>query len=97
MHAGFPLTDVQLGRSFAVASAHDPAAINWVEYRGIDTLVLLMSGRALPCILDGLIGAGWPLSTPVRALNPIVFVDYFCRISQCCSLALRIKCRRNLK
>lgn len=65
-HAGFPLTDAQLGRSFAVTSAHDPRSINWAAFRGVDTLVLLMSGRSLPTIVDGLIGSSWSPDTPVR-------------------------------
>ncbi len=65
-HAGFPLTDAQLGRSFAVTSAHDPGSIDWAAFRGVDTLVLLMSGRSLPAIVDGLVSSGWSPDTPVR-------------------------------
>lgn len=45
--SGFPLTDTAVARSFVVASAHDPAALDWPSLtRGGDTLVLLMcAGR----------------------------------------------------
>ncbi len=66
LHAGFPLTDTHVGRSFAVTSAHDPGSIEWAAFRGIDTLVLLMSGRSLSAAVQALLAAGWSPDTPVR-------------------------------
>jgi hypothetical protein len=65
LYAGFPLTDAHVGRSFAVTSAHDPGSVEWAAFRGVDTLVLLMSGRSLPQIVDGLLTNGWAPDTPV--------------------------------
>ncbi|BDA46524.1 Uroporphyrinogen-III C-methyltransferase [Coccomyxa sp. Obi] len=80
--AGFPLTDAQLGRSFAVTSAHDPGSIDWVAFRGVDTLVLLMSGRSLPAIVDGLVSSGWSPDTPVAVVRSAGLTDQATWLSQ---------------
>lgn len=49
---GFPLTDVQLSSSFTVVSGHDPDALDWSTFKGLPTLVLLMSGSTIPVIAE---------------------------------------------
>ena len=67
--AGFPLTDMALGRSFAVASAHDLGALNFAALAGLDTAVFLMAGRALADVADALRAAGRPAHTPVAVIR----------------------------
>ena len=67
--AGFPLTDAVLGRSFAVATAHDVGALNFTALAEMDTVVLLMGGRALASIADKLVAAGRAASTPVAVVR----------------------------
>lgn len=67
--AGFPLTDKNLGTSFAVRSAHAPDSIDWAALRcAVDTVVLLMTGRTFAAVLAGAMQAGWSADTSVR--NP---------------------------
>jgi len=54
LFAGVPLTDKALSRHFAVTSCHDPDALDWAAFRGIDTLVLLMAAAKLPVVVDRL-------------------------------------------
>jgi siroheme synthase len=54
LFAGVPLTDKTLSRHFAVTSCHEPDAMDWAAFRGIDTLVLLMAGAKLPMVVDRL-------------------------------------------
>lgn len=63
--AGFPLTDAQLGRSFAVTSGHQPEAMDWTAFQNIDTLVVLMVGRNLATLMKLLQKAGRLPDTPV--------------------------------
>ena len=65
-YAGFPLTDRDLSRSFAVVSAHAPEEVDWAAHRGIDTLVLLMAGATLRESVGCMLSAGWPEATPVN-------------------------------
>ena len=67
-YAGFPLTDRDLSRSFAVVSAHAPGEVDWAAHRGIDTLVLLMAGATLRESVGCMLDTGWPESTPVHML-----------------------------
>ncbi|CAG9466989.1 unnamed protein product [Pedinophyceae sp. YPF-701] len=67
--AGVPLTDRDVGRAFAVASAHSPAALNWAALAGIDTVVLLMAGRKLAEAADALLGQGRPRDDPVLVVR----------------------------
>ena len=71
-HAGFPLTDRDAGRSFAVLSAHAPDQVDWGAHRGVDTLVLLMAGAALQSSVAGMLRAGWPADTPVQGLRQML-------------------------
>ena len=66
--AGFPLTDVQLGRSFAVTSGHQPEATDWTAFLRVDTLVVLMAGKNLDVLMRLLLSAGW---APDRAVSHI--------------------------
>ena len=63
--AGFPLTDAQLGRSFAVTTGHKPEAMDWTAFQNIDTLVVLMAGRKLASLMKLLQKAGRLPDTPV--------------------------------
>ncbi|KAG1673408.1 hypothetical protein FOA52_002173 [Chlamydomonas sp. UWO 241] len=56
--AGVPLTDVQLGFSFAVVSGHDVPGTDWSAFSRVPTLVVLMAGKGLPGIVDALLAAG---------------------------------------
>lgn len=68
--AGFPLTDVALSRSFAVLSAHSPAAVASLRVPlAVDTLVVLMGGAALEGVTTALLAAGRPGDTPVAVIR----------------------------
>ena len=62
--AGFPLTDAQLGRSFAVTSGHQPEATDWAALAQIDTLVVLMAGKNLDVLMHLLRDAEWDADKP---------------------------------
>ena len=53
--AGIPLTDKNLSRGFIVLSGHQPVNLDWSAIAKIDTLVILMGGRALPQIIEHLL------------------------------------------
>ena len=67
--AGFPLTDAVLGRSFAVATAHDLGALDFRALAAMDTAVFLMGGRVLGAIAEKLMAAGRADSTPVAVVR----------------------------
>lgn len=54
LFAGVPLTDKALSRHFVVTSCHEPDALDWAAFRGIDTLVFLMAAAKLPVVVDRL-------------------------------------------
>ena len=58
LSVGIPLTDRELGRHFSVTSAHDPDAIDFAAFVGIDTCVYLMVGKSLPRVIDALVREG---------------------------------------
>ena len=63
--AGFPLTDAEVGKSFAVTSGHQPEDIDWSAFSKIDTLVVLMVGRTLAALMVLLKMEGWDPAMPV--------------------------------
>ncbi|NET39588.1 MAG: uroporphyrinogen-III C-methyltransferase [Cyanothece sp. SIO1E1] len=67
--AGIPLTDPVLSRCFAVFTAHELDALNWQALAQIETLVILMGGRALPAIVDQLIHQGKWSQTPIAVIR----------------------------
>lgn len=68
--AGFPLTDAELSRSFAVATAHDLGALDFRTLAvGVDTAVFLMSARNLGAIAEAMVAAGRPACTPVAVVR----------------------------
>ncbi|TAD76427.1 MAG: uroporphyrinogen-III C-methyltransferase [Oscillatoriales cyanobacterium] len=67
--AGIPLTDPVLSRCFAVASAHQPDALDWEGLARLDTLVFLMAGRSLGEVTQQLIRHGRSPSTPVAVIR----------------------------
>ncbi|HEY7146563.1 MAG TPA: uroporphyrinogen-III C-methyltransferase [Streptosporangiaceae bacterium] len=73
--AGIPLTQRDVGQSFAVVSGHLPpghpgSRVDWTALAaGADTLVLLMAVRNLRAIAAHLIGAGRPGSTPAACVE----------------------------
>jgi siroheme synthase len=67
--AGFPLTDVTLSRTFAVATAHELSALDFAALAAVDTSVFLMGGRALPDIAAALVAAGRAATTPVAVVR----------------------------
>ncbi|PSB09240.1 uroporphyrinogen-III C-methyltransferase [Pleurocapsa sp. CCALA 161] len=56
--AGIPLTDKNLSHYFVVLSGHQPEHLDWSALARIDTLVILMGGRALPQIIENLLANG---------------------------------------
>ena len=70
--AGFPLTDAQLGRSFAVTSGHQPEATDWAAFEQVDTLVVLMAGKNLAVLMHLLKSAGWDPHRPVSTLHELL-------------------------
>lgn len=67
--AGIPLTDPVQSRCFAVASAHEPDALEWEALTQIETLVLLMGARQLPEIVEQLLRHGRSLETPIAIIR----------------------------
>ncbi len=66
LSVGFPVTDAEVGTSFAVTSGHDAANTDWSAFKSIPTLLVLMGGKALPVIVEGLLKkAAWREDTPV--------------------------------
>lgn len=63
--AGFPLTDTEVGKSFAVMSGHKPEDTDWSAFSKIDTLVVLMVGRNLATLMGLLEREGWDPAMPV--------------------------------
>ncbi|KAL3137166.1 hypothetical protein ABBQ32_006733 [Trebouxia sp. C0010 RCD-2024] len=63
--AGFPLTDAQVSSSYTVLTAHAPDQVDWANFAGLDTLVLLMAARNLQLIMQHLLRTGWSPQTPV--------------------------------
>ena len=55
LSVGVPLTDRDLGRNFSVTSAHDPDAIDFSAFVGIDTCVFLMVGKSLSVVVERLV------------------------------------------
>jgi len=55
LSVGVPLTDRDLGRHFSVTSAHDPDAIDFSAFVGIDTCVFLMVGKSLSVVVERLV------------------------------------------
>ena len=70
LRAGFPLTDVAVGKHFVVCSAHDPASIDFAAFADVDTCVFLMAVRSVDAICEGLArGAGKDGSTRVAVVR----------------------------
>ncbi len=67
--AGIPLTDPVLSRYFAVASGHDPAALDWETLGKMDTLVILMGTKHLGEIVRQLRRQGRSLSCPIAIIR----------------------------
>ena len=70
LSADIVLTEKTVGRHFSVASAHDPDALDFTAFAGIDTCVFLMVGRTLEKVVQRLGmsrdegGAGVPGDAP---------------------------------
>lgn len=69
LYAGIPLTDLVLSRCFAILSAHDPDALDWVTLVNLETLVILMGGRHLSTIVEQLIHHGKPSNTAIAIIQ----------------------------
>ncbi len=67
--AGIPLTDPVLSRCFAVASAHEPDALDWEALARMETLVILMGGRHLGEIVEQLQRHGKSYQTPIAVIR----------------------------
>ncbi len=67
--AGIPLTDPVLSRCFAVATAHEPDALDWEALSQLETLVLLMGAKQLPEIIEQLLRHGRKLETPMAIIR----------------------------
>jgi uroporphyrinogen III methyltransferase/synthase len=74
-YAGIPLTHRELSSSFAVVTGHeDPAkgepTVDWKRLAtAVDTLVVLMAGRALPRIVEDLLAHGRSPDTPAALIR----------------------------
>jgi uroporphyrin-III C-methyltransferase len=69
-YAGIPLTHREISRSFTVISAHTPDGLNYEALVGVGgTLVVLMGVNSLPQLVERLIRAGLPPSTPAAAIE----------------------------
>ena len=66
---GIPLTDPVLSRCFAVATAHQPDALDWEVLSPLETLVLLMGAKQLPEIIHQLLRHGRRLETPIAVIR----------------------------
>ncbi len=66
---GIPLTDPVLSRCFAVATAHEPDALDWESLSQLETLVLLMAAKQLPEIIEQLLRHGRALETPIAVIR----------------------------
>ena len=66
-----PLTEKRLGKHFVVASAHDCDALDFAAaFKGVDTCVFLMAGKALPVICERLVAdSGKEPSTPALVVR----------------------------
>lgn len=75
LSADIVLTEKNVGRHFSVASAHDPDALDFTAFAGIDTCVFLMVGRTLEKVVQRLGmsrdegGAGVPEDVPAAAIR----------------------------
>jgi len=70
LSVGIPLTDRELGRHFAVTSAHDPKGIDFAAFAGIDTCVYLMVGKTLSLVVEALVrDAGKDAKTPCAVVR----------------------------
>jgi len=67
--AGIPLTDKDLGRCFAVLSAHEPELLDWQSLARLDTLVILMGGQHLPEIVLNLQQNGRSPACPIAIIR----------------------------
>lgn len=67
--AGIPLTDPVLSRSFAVATAHDPDALDWEALSRLETLVILMGAQQLDGIVARLVQQGRSPQTPIAVIR----------------------------
>jgi len=74
-YAGIPVTHRGLCSAFAVVTAHEdpakgPSSIRWDPLAaGVDTLVFLMGVERLPQIVERLVTAGRPDTTPVAVVS----------------------------
>jgi len=66
---GIPLTDPVLSRCFAVATAHEPDALDWELLSQLETLVLLMGAKQLPEMIEQLLRHGRSLETPIAVIR----------------------------
>jgi len=67
--ADIPLTDPVLSRCFAVASAHEPDALNWEALSQLETIVILMGSRHLAEIIAHVIRHGRSPDTPIAVIR----------------------------
>jgi uroporphyrin-III C-methyltransferase len=69
LFASISLTDPVLSRCLAIATAHEPDALNWEALSQIDTLVLLMGGRQLAEIVHQLERHGRSPDTAIAVIR----------------------------
>jgi len=67
--AGIPVTDKELSRCLAIASAHDLDALDWEALARLETLILLMGSRQAGAIAARLQACGRPADTPIAAIQ----------------------------
>lgn len=67
--AGIPLTDKDVSSCFVVVSAHEPESLDWEALARLDTLVILMGGRALEEIVRYLQNNGRSPEEPIAIIR----------------------------
>ena len=73
-YAGIPVTHRSLSSSLAIVTgAEDPtkpdSRVDWANFAGVDTLVVLMGVQSLAAIAAALVNAGRPLNTPAALVH----------------------------
>ncbi|NJL00693.1 MAG: uroporphyrinogen-III C-methyltransferase [Spirulinaceae cyanobacterium SM2_1_0] len=66
---GIPVTDKDLSRCLAIATAHALDALDWAALARLDTLIFLMGGRQLAAIATHLQANGREASTPIAIIR----------------------------
>ena len=70
-----PLTHKTLSTTLVLTTGHDPSLLDFNSLAKMDTLAIVMATRTLDHIVDGLMEAGLPATTPVCIVKRTSFPD----------------------